>query len=215
MARAATAAARAAAAPVHAPRRTRTAPAPPRRRSGPLRGIAGGAAAAPAPIRVPAPTRAPARRAPAPARRTTPRARRSAAVRAPRGAQILDRLLRGRLWIALVGALLVGVVFLNVRVLQLNEGIARMSERATVLKRENVSLRTEYASLASSERIQRVAAQQGLVLPEPGDVVYLRATPGDARRAARNIGPRHELAAPPAAPQVTGGAPAQTERATG
>lgn len=125
------------------------------------------------------------------------------------GTSLLDRLLRGRAWIAFVGVLLVGVVFVNVSLLEMNRGITRATERASALKRENADLRLRVARLASSERIQRAAAERGFVLPAPGDVRYLRADRGaDARQAARRIAPPSGGDAPPAQPQA--GAPAAT-----
>jgi cell division protein FtsL len=98
---------------------------------------------------------------------------------------ILDRLLRGPAYIAMVGILLAGIVFFNVDVLELNHGIARTDTRATQLKRDNAALTLQLAKLGASERIQRVALQHGLVLPQPGDVRYLRAHRQDAARALR------------------------------
>ena len=118
----------------------------------------------------------------------------------PRGAAVLDSLLRGKGWIALVGVLLAGIVFFNVDVLELNRGIAKDAERASALKRENSVLRTRVAQLGSTERIQRAAARLGLVLPQPGEIRYLRAHPSlDARKAAQSI----EAPAPRGAPPPT------------
>jgi cell division protein FtsL len=102
---------------------------------------------------------------------------------------VLDRLLRGPVYIAAVGILLVGIVFFNVDVLELNHGIARTDARSAQLKRENAALTLQLATLGSSERIQTVALQRGLVLPQPGDVRYLRAHPEDAGRALRVMTP--------------------------
>jgi cell division protein FtsL len=114
-------------------------------------------------------------------------ARRERSVALPRHdfVSILDRLLRGPAYIATVGILLVGIVFFNVDVLELNHGIARTDARASELKRENATLTLQLAKLGSSERIQQVALQRGLVLPQPGDVRYLRAHRDDAARAVR------------------------------
>jgi len=128
---------------------------------------------------------------------------------------VLDRLLRGRGWIALIGALLVGVVFLNVGLLDRGNGVARDAERVEELGRENAELRSAVARLGSSERIQRVAAERGLVLPEPGDVRYLRANRKlDAKRAAARIAPPQATAeatppprVEPANPQAQDGTP--------
>ncbi len=126
-------------------------------------------------------------RRPAPARTGRPTARKPAA-RQPTGALVLDKLLAGRAWIGLVFVLLAGIVFFNVDLLQMNREIARNADRAAAIKTENARLRADLARLGSSERIQQVAAQAGLVLPAPGEVRYLRTTPAaDARRAAKRI----------------------------
>jgi cell division protein FtsL len=182
---AAAAAARGAAATVHAPVRTRPArrPAPARRRSG--------AAARPA-----------------------------ARAAAPRYdfVSVLDRLLRGPAYIAVVGLLLAGIVFFNVDVLELNHGIARTDTRASQLKRENAALTLQLAKLGSSERIQRVALQRGLVLPQPGDVRYLRANRADAAHALRVMTAPDSSSAAPVVPalvsQQSGGASTGTPSAT-
>jgi cell division protein FtsL len=96
--------------------------------------------------------------------------------------------------------LLVGIVFFNVSLLELNSGIARTSERTSTLKRENTRLRVKLARLGSSERIQRVAAERGLVLPAPAEVRYLHARRGDARRAAKRIVAPQARPAPPPVP---------------
>ena len=95
---------------------------------------------------------------------------------------VLDALLAGRGWIALVFVLLVGIVFFNVDLLQMNREIAANADRIAALKREIARDRLDVARLASSERIQESAAQLGLVLPAPGEVRYLKARPR-ARRA--------------------------------
>jgi cell division protein FtsL len=123
-----------------------------------------------------------------------------------RTARVLDALLSGRGWIALIGVLLAGIVFFNVDLLKMNRDIALDAERASTLKRENARLRLEVARLASSERIQEAAAGLGLLLPAPGEVRYLKAHPSvDARRAATRITEPDATLVPPA-PVSTGAA---------
>jgi cell division protein FtsL len=120
-----------------------------------------------------------------------------------RTARVLDALLSGRGWIALIGVLLVGIVFFNVDLLQMNRDIAQNAEKASALKHANARLRLDLARLASSERIQQAAADLGLVLPAPGEVRYLKVRPGlDARRAAKRITEPNATFVPPA-PVVT------------
>jgi cell division protein FtsL len=128
------------------------------------------------------------------------------AVRARTGA-VLDALLHGRGWIGLVALLLVGIVFFNVDLLQLNRDLAATADRAAEVKRKNARLRLELARLGSAERIQRAAAARGLVLPAPGDVRYLRARPGDVWRALRTMTPPGEGAVQRAAAPAPAQAP--------
>jgi cell division protein FtsL len=164
-------------------------PAPALARRAPARATSPGRARPAAPRRVSGPS--PRRRA------ATPRSGKLSVRlwRAPiarlaraRAADVLDALLYGRAWIGLVGVLLVGIVFFNVDLLQLNRNIAETSQRASQMKRENGRLRLQLARLGSSERIQEAAASRGLVLPAPGEVRYLRSNPAvDSRRAAKRI----------------------------
>jgi cell division protein FtsL len=153
---------------------------------------AAAARAQPARARPAAPTRRPPRRVSGPARP------RSSAKVLPRGARVLDALLTGRAWIALVGVLLAGIVFFNVDLLQMNREITQMADRAAQIKRENDRLRHDYARLASSERIQEAAAALGLVYPAAGEVRYLESNPKlDAHNASkRMIAPNPTYAAP-------------------
>jgi cell division protein FtsL len=132
-----------------------------------------------------------------------------------RTGSVLDALLSGRGWIALVFVLLAGIVFFNVDLLQMNRDIARDAGRISALKRENARLVLEEARLASSERIQEEAVQLGFVLPAPGEVRYLKSRPTrDAGQAVRRItAPNPSFVAPePIAPEPV--APATDPSAT-
>lgn len=163
-------------------------------------------AAAAAPARRPAPTRrpAPARRVgSAPARRRVPATQptiveRTGVLVRTRAGAALEGLLHGPGLIAIVFVLLVGVVFANVALLQKNRQITHDAARVSELKRDNATLRRDVAELGSSERIQQVAAERGLVLPAPDAVRYLRSNPrSDALAAAKQIDERVALAAAP------------------
>jgi cell division protein FtsL len=78
--------------------------------------------------------------------------------------------------------LLVGVVFANVSLLEMNKGIAATNAEATAIEQENSKLRRQIAPLASSERIQTEAVKHGYSLPAAGDVGYIR---GDVRKNAK------------------------------
>jgi cell division protein FtsL len=149
--------------------RLRPGPAPriPRRVSGPSRRPAAGAA-----------------RRPAASQREVPAL---AALRRLSDARLLDRLLRGRAWIAIIAAALLGIVFMQVSLLKLNAGISRAVAQSDALTRQNAELRGEISGLDADTRIQAAAGQTGLVMPAAGDVRYLDARQADAARAARSI----------------------------
>ncbi len=107
----------------------------------------------------------------------------------PKAAELtlLDRVVRGRMWIVLLTGALVGLVFLQVSLLKLNSGIGRAVQTASTLERQNAVLRAGVSRLDSGERIQGAAQGLGLVMPAPGDRNYLTARPGDAGRAAKAI----------------------------
>jgi cell division protein FtsL len=170
---------------------------------------------APRPRRVSGPVARPAAR-PAPRRDTGAFAR----IRALPEHRVLDRLLRGRAWIWLIGGALMGIVAMQVSLLKLNTGISRAVQTATTLERSNAQLEGQIARLASNERISRIALERGMIAPSAGSVVYVHARPEvDADKAVRRMGPPSEearaLAAAPTtttpdaiAPIVTTAAPA-------
>ena len=194
------------AAPVIAPRKPSRAkaPAPKSRAQRNDRALAKARStqrARPATAPRPRPATAPARRksgaTPKPRTRTaqSPVAR----VLNSRGMPLLDRILRGPAWVVMLGALLAGIVFLNVSVLELNRGIARTDTKSAQLERVNSALRARVAKLDSGERIQELAAARGFVMPQPGDVTYVRQRASNASLAAQRITPP----APPAGTVTT------------
>ena len=153
----------------HAPKRPRLRPAPPPRRvSGPARGRGAAAPAAPA----------------------APFAHVLGGIRAVGDSRLLDRLIRGQGWVVLLAVLLMGIVALQVMLLKLNTGIGQAIERAGTLERQNADLRGEVSALSSEERIQRVALEQGMLMPPAGEVRYVEARGAeDAHKAATVMRP--------------------------
>jgi hypothetical protein len=202
--------------------RRSAAPAAPRRVSGPAAGVAS-AAASGGVIAVPAPTRTrpsrPARPArPARSRNARPaaakapwRLRTSAYVRALPDHALLDRIIRGRVWIPLFGVLLAGIVAMQVEVLKLNAGIGRSLERSSSLQGQNELLRASVAQLSDEQRIERMAAQVGMVMPAPDQLRFVRRGASTVERAlgsvhtpdATNFVAQLPTIGAPAAPQGT------------
>jgi cell division protein FtsL len=141
------------------------------------------------------PARPRPRRAPAPRRVSGP-AGGLRVVRAAAGAvhtvaehRFLDRLVRGRMWIAILGVGLIGIVFMQVSMLSMNAGIGRAVEQASTLERQNAALQASISQLSSGERIETAAEKLGFVLPAAGSVRFLDAHDVDYRKAARGIEP--------------------------
>ena len=101
----------------------------------------------------------------------------------------LDRALRGRLWIWLLGVALLGVVAMQVSLLKLNSGIGRAVETTATLERQNSALEAAIARLSDTNRVQHGAATLGMLTPPPGDVEYLSARPTDPGRAVKQMRP--------------------------
>jgi len=109
--------------------------------------------------------------------------------------RVVDRLLRGRAWICLVGVALMGIVAMQVSLLKLNAGISRAVEATATLERQNSQMEASIARLASGERIRAAAERSGMVTPAAGDVHYLRVRRGpDAARAASRMQPPSDAA---------------------
>jgi cell division protein FtsL len=114
-------------------------------------------------------------------------------------ARVLDRLVRGRAWIAIVAAALIGIVFMQVSMLKLNAGVSRAVTAADTLERQNSTLRADISKLDSGERVQDAAAKLGMTTRPAGDVRYLDAERASAARAAASIKPPNPVAVAPAA----------------
>ena len=154
----------------HPPRpRPRRVPTAPRRVSGPAGGkrVARAAVAAPMPVAL----------------------RLAAAVHTVAEHRYLDRLVRGRMWIAILGVGLIGIVFMQVSMLRMNAGIGRAVEQGSTLERQNSALQASISQLSSGERIETAAEKLGFVLPAAGSVRFLAARDVDYRKAARGIEP--------------------------
>jgi hypothetical protein len=108
-----------------------------------------------------------------------------AAVRGLERYTLLDRMLRGRVWIGLIAFALIGIVALQLGLLKLNAGIGRSLEREGSLQRGNAALKIENSELAAGERVEAKAAHLGMQLVPVGALKALTVHPGtDVPRAA-------------------------------
>lgn len=96
----------------------------------------------------------------------------------------LDRLVRGRAWIPLLGVLLAGIVATQVEVLKLGASMGRWVSRTAALTSHNQSLQASVAALSGDQRIEGLAGQMGMVMPAPTDVTFAPLHPAGGIEAA-------------------------------
>jgi hypothetical protein len=163
--------------PSHAPARRRsTAPLHPRRVSGPAR-----------PRAVPAVA--------LPAGRTRGRTGAFERLRGLPDKRVVDRLLRGRLCIWVIGVMLGGIVAMQVSLLRMNAGISRGVATAAALELQNSDYEAAIAAQKSSDRVQAWAASHGMIDPPAGNTPFLRARPAqDPALAVKRMKPPSQTA---------------------
>jgi hypothetical protein len=84
------------------------------------------------------------------------------------------RLARGIVWIMLIGALLAGVVFLNVVVLRMNIRLDHLGRDRARIRAENAQLASTLSSALAAARIQAQARKDlGVVPADPSETVYV------------------------------------------
>lgn len=136
-----------------------------------------------------APPRAPSRPAPGPVRgpvvrrparpkrsedKTRLRPRQAVAGAGAAGAGLLVRAFSGRRLILLLGAALVGLVFLQVNLLRINTTMSADVEKAQMLQRDNASKRALIAQMGAGRRVEGAAGGLGMVMPAATEVCYLK-----------------------------------------
>ncbi len=99
-----------------------------------------------------------------------------ALVRAAPDHRWLDRLVRSRWWIPVLGVMLTAIVAMQVEVLKYGAGTGRALNLATRLESRNQLLSASVASLDSPQRIEQAAAQMGMVMAGPTSVQFVNAS---------------------------------------
>lgn len=142
---------------------------------------------------VPAPAKAPARK---PATKRAPAARPKLAVVAGRTAvavrqlpdsSLVVRMTQGRLWIGVLGVLLVGIVAVNVATLSFAAASGKIDAQITALEKENSMLESREAERFSTARIRGEAGKLGLAMPNTEEPHLIQYDPGDAAAAAARL----------------------------
>ncbi len=124
--------------------------------------------------------------------------------------RLLDRLIRGRVWIGVIAFALIGIVTMQLVLLKLNAGIGRSLVRETLLQRENATLSAENSEVAAGEQVEAQAEHAGMQLIPEGALRFLTAHPAsDVGKAVA------ALSAPIAATSTGGEATASNTSTTG
>ena len=122
--------------------------------------------------------------------------RSAGAVRDLSDSSLIVRLTRGRGWIAVLCALLGGIVALNVLSLSLTAGSGRTSLQIDELKTEVSSLRARVDERLSAVEVEAEAARLGLANPDPRAITFLSAANANAARLAHLLATDSFLLAP-------------------
>lgn len=100
---------------------------------------------------------------------------------------LVHGLTRGRVWIAVLGLLLIGIVGLNVATLSFDASISKMERRALDLEQRNSALRAGLAQKLSHDRVEANALNLGLVRPATDEYVYRQADTTSAAAVAERV----------------------------
>ena len=122
--------------------------------------------------------------------------RSAGAVRDFSDSSLIHRMTRGRSWIAVLCALLGGIVALNVLSLSLTAGSGRTSLQIDELKTDVSSLQAQIEERLSAVKVEAEAARLGLANPDPRSITFLSASDADARRVAHLLATDGFLLAP-------------------
>ncbi len=128
--------------------------------------------------------------------------------------RLLDRLIGGRAWIAVIAFALIGIVGMQLWVVKLGVGIGRAVEHTQLLQQENSVLSAEDSALSSGERVERLALAKGMVPASPAALHFDTVRgPLDARLAAAALA--KPIQAQTTGSTTVGGAATSAETSTG
>jgi len=109
------------------------------------------------------------------------------AVRQLPDSSLMVRLTRGRVWIAVLGALLTGIVAVNVATLSFAASQGHIEKNIQALEKENSLLRARDATRSGAARVRHEAAARGLAAAPTDQVSRVKASAHDVRVAAQRL----------------------------
>jgi cell division protein FtsL len=102
---------------------------------------------------------------------------------------MLDRLVRGRAWIPVLGIMLAGIVFLQVAELKLGAAYGRAVQQTEQLSAENQALLASTGALGDTSRIESIAGRMGYIMPAPAQTGFLDGSGDHLVAALANLRP--------------------------
>jgi hypothetical protein len=112
----------------------------------------------------------------------------AAAVRQFPDSSLMVRMTQGRLWIGVLGVLLVGIVGLNVFTLSLTAEAGHVEQNIVALEKENTVLATRDAQRSGAGRVRHDASAIGLEMAAVDQVSSIEPGPDDVAVAAQRLG---------------------------
>jgi uncharacterized membrane protein YgcG len=122
--------------------------------------------------------------------------RSAGAVRDFSDSSLIVHLTRGRGWIAVLCAMLGGIVALNVLSLSLTAGSGQTSLQIDQLKTEVSTMQAQIEERLSAVKVEAEATRLGLANPDPKAITFLSAKEADAQRVAHLLATDGFLLAP-------------------
>ena len=101
--------------------------------------------------------------------------------------RLIVRLTRSQAWIAIIGALLIGIVALNVYSLGMGSAVSATAQQAADLERQNSLLREQIGKVRKNGELERFAAKLGLGQPTSEQLTEITARSNDVKLAAQRL----------------------------
>jgi hypothetical protein len=94
---------------------------------------------------------------------------------------------RSRIWIGVIGALLAGIVAVNVVTVSLGAGLSQTQTEIQKLERQNTILRSQAINAVSIPTVQTEAGKAGMVNPPTDEINFTTHSPEHFAAAARRL----------------------------
>ncbi|MBK5233067.1 MAG: hypothetical protein JJE13_08830 [Thermoleophilia bacterium] len=94
---------------------------------------------------------------------------------------------RSRVWIAVIGVLLTGLVSINVMTVSYGASSSKVDAQIQSLERRNAILKSTETEVLSMPRVHDTAVAAGMAVPDPQELRYLHFKPGDIAAAAQRL----------------------------